>query len=264
MASQPLVVQASTMPAVSDALIGTNTVPSVDARSLHAFLGSKDKFSTWMRKRIAQYGFVEGVDFGTFSVFAEKPYSGRPLIEYAITLDMAKELAMVERNEQGKRARQYFIECERRVLESLPLRDAQPAIPKTLPEALRLAADLAEKNTALETKAKEDAPKVQFHDAVTEAANTQTMQEAAKVLKTGPNRLFAYLREAKVLRLDNTPYQHYLDRGFFRVIQHEFFDHRTGKVHIQARTLVTGKGMTFLHRFVASAKHGLPSSNLAA
>lgn len=256
MANQPLVVRAS-MPAVTDSLIGSTTVPSVDARSLHAFLGCRKKFSSWIRGRIDQYLFIQGQDYATFSLFGEKPPFGRPTIEYAITLDMAKELAMVERNEQGKRARQYFIECERVALAAASPPDPArpPAIPQTLPEALRLAADLAEKNDALVAKVKEDEPKVLFHDAVTEAINTQTMQEAAKILGTGPNRLFAYLREARVLTMQNVPYQHYVDKGYFRVVQHEYFDHRTKKVHIQSRTLVTGKGMTFLERFVRSGKN---------
>lgn len=85
-------------------------IQAVNARELHAFLQNKDHFATWIKDRIAQYDFQENQDFVTFSENSEK---GRPRLEYAITLDMAKELSMVERNEQGKMARRYFIECER-------------------------------------------------------------------------------------------------------------------------------------------------------
>lgn len=90
--------------------VGESVIETVNARELHVFMQNGDHFTTWIRERIVQYSFVEGEDFTTYSVNAEK---GRPRIEYALSLDMAKELAMVERNEKGKQARQYFIECER-------------------------------------------------------------------------------------------------------------------------------------------------------
>lgn len=88
-------------------------IQAVNARELHAFLQNKRQFSDWIKQRISEYDFVENQDFVSFSQNCEKPKGGRPTTEYAITLDMAKELSMVERNEQGKMARRYFIECER-------------------------------------------------------------------------------------------------------------------------------------------------------
>lgn len=102
----------STFPVVQEGSIGNEAVQTVNARDLHSFLENRDHFTTWFQDRVQQYGFVENVDFVGFSETSEK--GGRPRKEYAITLDMAKELAMVERNEKGKQARQYFIECERR------------------------------------------------------------------------------------------------------------------------------------------------------
>lgn len=86
---------------------------TVNARELHVFLDSKQDFSTWIKLRIEQYQFVDGQDF-TLHNFVERRVSK---IDYHLTLDMAKELAMVERNEKGKQARQYFIECERQAKE---------------------------------------------------------------------------------------------------------------------------------------------------
>ncbi len=86
----------------------------VSAKELHEFLEVKSKFAEWIQRRISEYGFVENQDFTTFSENSEK---GRPNIQYAITLDMAKELAMVERNEKGREARQYFIACEKELRE---------------------------------------------------------------------------------------------------------------------------------------------------
>ena len=103
-------------PAVIDGNIGVETVQTVNARDLHAFLEVGKDFSTWIKDRISQYGFVEGQDFiEVFPKAGENSSGGRPAREYHISLDMAKELSMVERNEKGKQARQYFIEMERRV-----------------------------------------------------------------------------------------------------------------------------------------------------
>lgn len=106
-------------------------IQAVNARELHAFLQNKDHFATWIKDRIAQYDFQENQDFVTFSENSEK---GRPRLEYAITLDMAKELSMVERNEQGKMARRYFIECERVARQlmtaPIPVRPTTPTLSK--------------------------------------------------------------------------------------------------------------------------------------
>jgi anti-repressor protein len=81
--------------------------PVVSARELYRFLGVKKQFADWIKARIEKYGFVEHRDYETFSLIGEK---GRPTIEYALTLNMAKELSMVEGNERGKEARQFFID----------------------------------------------------------------------------------------------------------------------------------------------------------
>lgn len=86
---------------------------TVNARDLHAFLEVGKEFANWIKDRIDQYGFTQDVDF---VIFAESGKNGgRPLKQYYLTLDMAKELSMVERNAKGKQARQYFIDCEQRL-----------------------------------------------------------------------------------------------------------------------------------------------------
>ncbi|QBY44163.1 antA/AntB antirepressor family protein [Arsenophonus nasoniae] len=117
--------------------INGELIQTVNARDLHTFLESKQKFADWIKDRIQQYGFIESQDF--IVILGKTPNGGRPAKEYHISLDMAKELSMVERNEKGKQARQYFIECERQA------KTATHVIPQTLPDALRLAAEMAEK-----------------------------------------------------------------------------------------------------------------------
>lgn len=130
----------------------------------------------------------------------------------------------------------------------------QFTIPSNLPEALRLAADLAEQKAVLEAKVQADAPKVQFHDQVTEAINCQTVEEVAKVLGTGKIRMFRWLRQEGFLMSDNNPYQSYLDRGYFRVIEAQYNDKKRGESHTYTKTLITGKGLAFIQkRFMQEA-----------
>lgn len=88
-----------------------------DARKLHEFLQVSTRFNDWIKNRINEYGFQENQDFMSFTKNSVKPQGGRKSTEYHITLDMATELAMVERNEQGRAIRRYFIECEKKLNE---------------------------------------------------------------------------------------------------------------------------------------------------
>ena len=93
--------------------INNETVQTVNAHDLHAFLESRQDFSTWVKNRIEKYGFVENQDFIRFHKKMEA--NNATMIEYYITLDMAKELSMVENNDEGKEARRYFIEREKKL-----------------------------------------------------------------------------------------------------------------------------------------------------
>lgn len=91
----------------------------VDAKTLHSKLNNTGRFRDWITYRIKEYGFEEGRDY-----FAEKvreTFIGRPEINYHLTLDMAKELAMLERSETGRQIRRYFIAVERKVTNQLHL-----------------------------------------------------------------------------------------------------------------------------------------------
>lgn len=91
---------------------------AVNARDLHSFLESKQRFADWIKNRIDKYDLVENVDYVVFHNSMKNLEGGRPQVEYALTVDAAKELSMVEGNEKGKQARRYFIECERKLKES--------------------------------------------------------------------------------------------------------------------------------------------------
>lgn len=97
---------------VNQSQVGDDLVQTVNARELHAFLEVGKVFAAWIQDRIQQYEFVDGVDY-VVTVSKTGIRKNVTQKDYFITLDMAKELSMVERNAKGKQARQYFIQCER-------------------------------------------------------------------------------------------------------------------------------------------------------
>ena len=94
---------------VFNGLIQNQPVQLCNARELHAFVESKQQYTDWIKNRINEYGFIQDEDY---FIITERT-NGRPRKEYHITLDMGKELGMIERNERGRQIRQYFIRCER-------------------------------------------------------------------------------------------------------------------------------------------------------
>ncbi|EAK0368388.1 phage antirepressor Ant [Campylobacter jejuni] len=86
-------------------------INSVNAREIYKIINSEQEFANWIKNRISHYNFIENQDYIIELVYTK----GRPRKEYYVTLDMAKELCMVENNEKGRQARRYFIECEKRL-----------------------------------------------------------------------------------------------------------------------------------------------------
>ena len=92
----------------------------VSGRELHEFLEVKTPYKDWF-PRMVEYGFTENVDFISLAQKCAKPNGGRPKTDHALTLDMAKEISMIQRTEKGKQARQYFIEVEKAYKEKYKL-----------------------------------------------------------------------------------------------------------------------------------------------
>lgn len=86
---------------------------AVNARELHSFLESKQEFANWIKGRIDKYGFIESQDYFSFDNIVKRENGATVRKEYVLSIDMAKELSMVENNEKGRMARKYFIECEK-------------------------------------------------------------------------------------------------------------------------------------------------------
>ncbi|OLL54168.1 antA/AntB antirepressor family protein [Bartonella henselae] len=105
----------NTLIEIKEQIIDQEAVQTVNARDLHTFLEVGKKFADWITERINKYDFVENRDYIVFPNFGKNLQGGRPSKEYHLTLNVAKELSMVENNKKGREARLYFIECEKKL-----------------------------------------------------------------------------------------------------------------------------------------------------
>jgi anti-repressor protein len=220
-----------------------NDRPAVSARDLHDFLEVKTAYKDWF-PRMCEYGFTEGEDFCSF---LSESTGGRPAQDAVLTIDMAKELCMIQRNEKGKQARQYFLQIEK----------DWNSPEKVMARALQIAGD---KLKRLESKVEADAPKVLFADAVSASKTSILVGELAKLLKQngvdiGQHRLFRWMREnGYLIRRNGTdfnmPTQKSMDLGLFTV-KETAITHSDGTVTVSKTTKVTGKGQQyFIQKFL--------------
>ena len=229
----------------------TDSGQLVDARVLHKFVGSGSRFNDWVNRRIDKFGFIEGEDY--IIQYSEMSNLGSNNLQdrkdYGLTLDMAKQLCMVENNDKGMEARKYFIECEHVAKELTVL----PQLPKDYLGALKaLVSSEEEKQVLLETneaqgvQIEENAPKVEAFDELMDADGYSTMNRAAKVLGLGQNTLFEILRSHNVLMSKgkdrNVPYQKFMSMGWF-VVKLASYSKEDGTVGASSTTRVTPKGI---------------------
>ena len=170
-----------------------NGKQTVSARELHEKLEVTERFSSWF-DRMLKYGFEENVDFTSVKSFTVVNNGAqKPIDEYYISIDMAKEICMIQRSDKGRMFRQYFIECERRVIES-----SRQAMPQTYIEAVESLLNELKKNQALEKKGKLLLEQKEAAEAETERIyqcnknfhnHLYTATDLAKMLGTNPNKI---------------------------------------------------------------------------
>lgn len=230
--------------------------PTVSGRKLHEALGIKTEYVKWF-ERMTEYGFSEGKDYSTILTNRSDGLAGKPRNDHEMTLDMAKELCMIQRSEIGKRFREYFIEIEKAwndpVLIMGRAYEAQKAIADRLNEQV----------LNLETRLEADKPKVLFADAVETSHTSILVGDLAKLLKQngvdiGQRRLFDWLRTNGYLIKDgiskNMPTQKSMDLKLFEV-KERTINNPDGSVRITKTTKVTGKGQTyFINKFLGGAQ----------
>ncbi|MCG8212929.1 antA/AntB antirepressor family protein [Tenacibaculum finnmarkense genomovar finnmarkense] len=231
----------------------------ISARELHGFLEVGKDFSTWVKDRINKYEFIENEDFEVFPNIGENSNSGRPRKDYAISLDMAKELSMIEHNEKGKQARRYFIESEKKLKKNkvIDLSDASVV--------LQLAQNFAEeqkKRVQLESKVRTLTPKADVFDKVMATDTKIDIGQTAKILDLpfGRNTLFKELRERGVFfKNKNEPKQEYLKRGYFE-LKEVLITRENHEDLIKLKVLVSQKGLAFISKLFDSK---IPQHQLA-
>lgn len=201
--------------------VGEDEVNAVNARDLHRFLGVGKDFSNWIKDRIESFGFTENKDFEVFANSGVNPQGGRPAKDYALALDMAKELAMVERTQRGKQARLYFIDVEKRYRSAAATATRAGRLMSTeemLMESARLLFDhkrqldtLADQNRTMarqqstlaadlqQLRSTVTQPMIDVYSGVALAGDNVSMMWVCKRLGVRRLALFEHLRVRKVL-----------------------------------------------------------------
>lgn len=122
----------------------------------------------------------------------------------------------------------------------------QQQLPKTYGEALLEAGRLALENERLLTQAKENQPKIEAFNELMSSSDSLDFLTFSKIIKIGRTTLFKKLRELKILRKDNTPYQSYVNKGYFKVIENTYRYNKSEEVKINHKTMIMPKGQTFI------------------
>lgn len=204
----------------------------VSARELHEFLGLSKRFSAWIAQYIKEdndYMFVKDSDFtSVLSGTVVNNGANRELQDYAITVNMAKEISMITKNEKGKQARQYFIQCEKKLIEVQNKANLLLSIYNGGQGGIIAAKQLTEievkeATVPLLNKIEEDRPKVEFTETVLKSSDNILVRELAKVasdegIKIGQNKLYEKLRKwGYIFKNGTEPYQNVVERGYFVV-----------------------------------------------
>ena len=214
---------------------------TVSARDLYESVNNgKERFSKWFERQL-QYGFVEGEDYSNPFQKVRVQKEGnrnveREVEDYNLSIDMAKQICMVQKTDKAKQVRQYLIQLEKAW---------------NSPEAVMARALQMANNTIgnLKLTIEEQRPLVEFANKVSNSSNLIDMGKMAKLLKDeniniGRNRLFEWLRKKDILMRNNIPYQRYLDGGYFQVKESTFETPYGTKT--QQTTFVTGKGQIYI------------------
>ncbi|HEP6402385.1 TPA: phage antirepressor KilAC domain-containing protein [Streptococcus pyogenes] len=227
--------------------LNENQEPIVSGRDLHQALEIKTQYTKWL-ERMSDYGFEENEDYVAISQKRLTAQGNQTeYTDHVLKLDMAKEIAMLQRNEKSKQVRKYFIQIEKDF----------NSPEKIMARALLMADKKVHK---LEAQIEADRSKVLFADAVSASHTSILVGELAKLLKQngvniGATRLFTWLRKHGYLikrngRDWNMPTQKSVELGLIRV-KETSITHSDGHITVSKTPLVTGKGQQyFINKFL--------------
>ena len=233
--------------------------PTVSARDLYEGLEIKSNFSTWF-ERMCEYGFEE-TDYSVvwsdskngnavkFEKNAQYMSAKGYTMDAVISVDMAKQICMIQRTEKGKQYRQYFLDLEK------AWNTPEQIFARALKMADATIQKLKDRNAVLVEDVSRMKPKEEFFDAVAESKDAIEIGKVAKVLNypgIGRNKLFDILRKKKILMQNNIPYQKYIDCGYFRTIEQKYAT-PDGEIKISIKTLVYQKGVDYIRKLLGAA-----------
>lgn len=222
---------------------------AVMGRELHEFLEIGTPYTKWF-DRMTEYGFEQNVDYGVTDIFVPNSKGGRQTqTDHILTIDMAKEISMIQRNEKGKQARQYFLQVEK----------AWNSPEMIMKRALQIA---DRKMIDMQMQIEADKPKVLFAESVSASHTSILVGDLAKIIKQngydiGAKRLFEWLRDNGFLIKRkgtdwNMPTQRSMDMELFE-IKESTHSNPDGSVRINKTTKVTGKGQIyFINKFIGN------------
>ena len=219
---------------------------TVAGKDLHSFLEIKKDFSSWVKDQVKRAMFEKGSDYAIVPDNVKTGVGVRRVDEYYFTISAAKELSMMSMTEKGQEARKYFIQCEKIAKEKTSV-----ALPTSYLDALKALVASEEEKLKLESKVKQDAPKVDFYDEIVDSSDLISMGNVAKTLNFkgyGRNNLMKFLRGAGVLMKSNTPYQKHIDAGHFEIKERKFIVNNETKVSFT--TYATTKGMDYIRKLL--------------
>lgn len=223
-------------------IIERNGARLVSAKELHQFLEVKTDFRHWI-KRMFEYGFEKSEDFLVVKNDRQKGSGGHNAIDYALTISCAKEISMLQRNEKGKEARKYFIECEKKVKDGIPSMKSMSRKDLAL-----MIIESEEAKEAAERRVALLEPKAQLADKILDSEEQIDIGQAAKILELGfgRNKLFQELRKRGVFfKSRNEPKQIYINKGYFRMTE-KWIERNNHDGFVVTKVLVTQKGLDFL------------------
>lgn len=226
-----------------------NERPTVSGRELHEMLRIDSNYTTWF-KRMCEYGFIENQDYiALFQKRKTAQGNETTYTDHQLTLDMAKQICMIQRTDEGRRYREYFLDIERR------WNDPYSVMARSLIFARKqlesITTSLREANVQIDAMK----PKARFADAVSASGNSILVGNLAKILRQNgvdinQNKLFEWLRcndylmSAKGSRY-NLPTQRSVERGWFEIKERTILN-PDGSIKTTYTPMVTGKGQVHI------------------
>lgn len=223
--------------------INENQEPIISGRELHKFLEVNSNYTTWF-SRMCEYGFTENLDYSTcFPNLESENHGGQNKIDHLLKLDMAKELAMIQRTEKGKQARQYFIQVEK------DYNSPEKIMARALQIAQKELSTLKLENQIKDQQIAELQPKATYYDLILQSSSLLSVTEIAKDYGMSAKGMNKTLHELGVQFNQSGVwflYAKYQDKGYTQT-KTQNYNRPNGTQGSRVHTYWTQKGRLFLY-----------------